>query len=210
MTRFLVASLAAFSVLSPMARALEGDPYADETPAQRDARMAWWREAKFGMFIHWGLYAIPAGEWKGKETPGIGEWIMDTMKIPAFAPDTMHSFAFDPTPFLSGGKPFLMYSANLHMHQLGTRAKLSLQRKDGSEDCLLDIPRWNFHWQGSYGFPAPKVVNPGDKVYLECHWDNTPPMQPIVDGKAQMPKDVFWGEGTTDEMCLGGFYMVAP
>ena len=33
---------------------------------------------------------------------------------------------------------------------------------------------------------------------------------PIVDGKAQMPKDVFWGEGTTDEMCLGGFYMVAP
>jgi hypothetical protein len=134
----------------------------------------------------------------------------DTMKIPAFAPDTMHSFAFDPTPFLSSGKPFLMYSANLHMHQLGTRAKLSLQRKDGSEDCLLDIPKWNFHWQGSYGFPAPKVVNPGDKVYLECHWDNTPPMQPIVDGKPQMPKDVFWGEGTTDEMCLGGFYMVAP
>jgi alpha-L-fucosidase len=29
-------------------------------------RLAWWREAKFGMFIHWGLYAIPAGEWKGK------------------------------------------------------------------------------------------------------------------------------------------------
>ncbi len=134
----------------------------------------------------------------------------DTMKIPAFAPDTKHSFAFDPTGFLSDGKPFLMYSANLHMHQLGTKAKLSIQRKGGGEDCLLDIPRWDFHWQGSYGFPAPKVFNPGDKVYLECHWNNTPPMQPIVDGKPQIPKDVFWGEGTTDEMCLGGFYMVVP
>jgi alpha-L-fucosidase len=37
-----------------------------ETQAQRDARMAWWREARFGMFIHWGLYSIPAGTWDGK------------------------------------------------------------------------------------------------------------------------------------------------
>ena len=54
----------------------------DETPEQMDKRMAWWREAKFGMFIHWGLYAIPAGEWKGKPVPGIGEWIMHHGKIP--------------------------------------------------------------------------------------------------------------------------------
>jgi len=32
---------------------------------QRDARMAWWREARFGMFIHWGLYAVLGGEWQG-------------------------------------------------------------------------------------------------------------------------------------------------
>ena len=38
-----------------------------ETTAQRDARMAWWRDARFGMFIHWGLYSIPAGTWKGCE-----------------------------------------------------------------------------------------------------------------------------------------------
>ncbi len=54
----------------------------DETPEQIDRRMAWWREAKFGMFIHWGLYAIPAGEWKGKPVPGIGEWIMHRAQIP--------------------------------------------------------------------------------------------------------------------------------
>lgn len=47
---------------------------------QRDARMAWWREARFGLFIHWGLYAIPAGEWKGQT--GHGEWIMTTAPIP--------------------------------------------------------------------------------------------------------------------------------
>ncbi|MCD6470245.1 alpha-L-fucosidase, partial [Candidatus Bathyarchaeota archaeon] len=49
--------------------------------AQED-RMAWWREARFGMFIHWGLYAIPAGVWKGRCIPGIGEWIMFRARIP--------------------------------------------------------------------------------------------------------------------------------
>ncbi len=53
-----------------------------ETPAQRDARMEWWREARFGMFIHWGLYSIPAGTWDGKQIPGIGEWIMNNASIP--------------------------------------------------------------------------------------------------------------------------------
>ncbi|MBV9469069.1 MAG: alpha-L-fucosidase [Abitibacteriaceae bacterium] len=53
-----------------------------ETPAQRDARMKWWREAKFGMFIHWGVYSVPAGFYQGKEVPGIGEWIMNRGKIP--------------------------------------------------------------------------------------------------------------------------------
>jgi alpha-L-fucosidase len=45
-------------------------------------RLAWFHEAKYGLFIHWGLYAIPAGEWKGKRIPGIGEWIMNRAQIP--------------------------------------------------------------------------------------------------------------------------------
>ena len=49
----------------------------------QDERMQWWRDARFGLFIHWGLYAIPAGEWKGKEIAGIGEWIMKRATIPA-------------------------------------------------------------------------------------------------------------------------------
>jgi alpha-L-fucosidase len=50
--------------------------------ARKDPRLDWWREAKFGMFIHWGLYAIPAGTWKGKRILGIGEWIMKRAQIP--------------------------------------------------------------------------------------------------------------------------------
>ena len=49
---------------------------------QKEARLAWFREAKYGLFIHWGLYAIPAGEWKGARVPGIGEWIMNRARIP--------------------------------------------------------------------------------------------------------------------------------
>jgi len=55
---------------------------ADETPEQRDARMKWWREARFGMFVHWGVYSVPGGIYQGKEIGGIGEWIMNSAKIP--------------------------------------------------------------------------------------------------------------------------------
>jgi alpha-L-fucosidase len=57
--------------------------YMEETREQKDARMGWWRDATFGMFIHWGAYAVPAGEYPaGKEVKGIGEWIMHTANIP--------------------------------------------------------------------------------------------------------------------------------
>jgi alpha-L-fucosidase len=51
-------------------------------PLSQDEKMKWFREAKFGLFIHWGLYAVPAGTWKGQQIPGIGEWIMNRAKIP--------------------------------------------------------------------------------------------------------------------------------
>src|SRR5216684_918196 len=52
------------------------------TPMSQDEKLKWFREAKFGLFIHWGLYSIPAGEWKGQPVAGIGEWIMNRAKIP--------------------------------------------------------------------------------------------------------------------------------
>jgi alpha-L-fucosidase len=74
------------------------DPYANETPAQRDARMEWWREARFGMFIHWGVYSVPAGTYDGKQIPGIGEWIMNKGKIP-MAEYQAYAKDFNPVKF---------------------------------------------------------------------------------------------------------------
>jgi alpha-L-fucosidase len=51
-------------------------------PNESSASKAWFDDARFGMFIHWGVYAVPAGEWKGQRIPRIGEWIMLRAQIP--------------------------------------------------------------------------------------------------------------------------------
>ena len=58
--------------------ALGASCHAEETSV---GRLQWFKDARFGMFIHWGVYAVPAGEWQGKSVPGIGEWIMLRGKI---------------------------------------------------------------------------------------------------------------------------------
>jgi alpha-L-fucosidase len=67
-------------------------------PKSQDEKMQWFREAKFGLFIHWGLYAIPAGEWKGQPIAGIGEWIMNRAKIPVKEYEQLAG-QFNPTKF---------------------------------------------------------------------------------------------------------------
>jgi alpha-L-fucosidase len=71
---------------------------AQETSPSRDARMAWWREARFGMFIHWGLYSVAAGEWNGKASPGAGEWLMNDLQIP-LSQYAKLAARFNPTKF---------------------------------------------------------------------------------------------------------------
>ncbi len=69
-----------------------------ESPQARDARMKWWRAARFGMFIHWGIYSVPAGTYDGKKIGGIGEWIMNRGKIPV-ATYAKYAENFNPTKF---------------------------------------------------------------------------------------------------------------
>jgi len=78
--RRVLAALIGLGLSATVAQALPQP--ATESPDAKKARLAWFREAKYGLFIHWGLYAIPAGEWKGKRIPGIGEWIMNRARIP--------------------------------------------------------------------------------------------------------------------------------
>ena len=70
----------------------------EHTPSTNASKMDWWRHDRFGMFIHWGLYAIPAGEYEGKPVKGIGEWIMSKGMIPR---DKYEVFAsqFNPKQF---------------------------------------------------------------------------------------------------------------
>jgi alpha-L-fucosidase len=72
--------------------------YLLETPAEKAARMAWWKEARFGMFIHFGLYAVPAGVYKGRKVPWLGEWIMNNAKIPVAEYETLAPM-FNPVDF---------------------------------------------------------------------------------------------------------------
>ncbi len=66
------------------------------SPGPGDPRLDWWREARFGMFIHWGLYAIPAGRW-GEDT-GHAEWIRETAHIPLERYERFQT-EFDPVRF---------------------------------------------------------------------------------------------------------------
>ncbi len=79
--------LCAATLLLPAVCLAQGIPEKLEASApgrssQVDDRLAWWREAKFGLFIHWGLYSVAAGEYNGKLIPKTGEWIMWNAKIP--------------------------------------------------------------------------------------------------------------------------------
>src|SRR3954463_12945030 len=63
-----------------------------------DKHMEWWREARFGMFIHWGVYAVPAGYYNGQPIKRIGEWIMNRGKIPV-AEYQEYAQQFDPVKY---------------------------------------------------------------------------------------------------------------
>jgi alpha-L-fucosidase len=74
------------------------DEWKQDYGPTHDARMQWWRQAKFGMFIHWGVYSVPAGVYKGKPVTHAGEWIMRTADIPV-AEYAEFAKQFDPTNF---------------------------------------------------------------------------------------------------------------
>jgi alpha-L-fucosidase len=75
---------------------VRGQDFTRESKERKDARMEWWRDARFGLFIHWGLYSIPAGEWKGSTNHA--EWIRTTAQIPLTEYDTFAN-RFNPVKF---------------------------------------------------------------------------------------------------------------
>lgn len=86
-----------------------------------------------------------------------------------------------------------------HMHLLGESIKAWVETPDGDEITLIDIPNWDFHWQGFYQFEKPIVIPNGSVIYGEAKYDNT---SSNYDNPNNPPKDVSLGEGTDDEMML--------
>lgn len=86
-----------------------------------------------------------------------------------------------------------------HMHLLGTAIKLEVERPRESPEQMIAIDNWDFNWQGPYQYNEPVKVPAGSKVRLTCTYDNSVdnPRNPAVS-----PRDITWGEGTEDEMCL--------
>ena len=80
------------------------------------------------------------------------------------------------------GQPVYIHGAGVHMNRLGVAGRVSLRRSNGAEDCLIDVPSWEFDWRKRHAFLAPKIVNVGDKVELVCTWDNSQGNQPYSDG----------------------------
>ncbi len=87
----------------------------------------------------------------------------------------------------------LLHGANGHMHERGLSIKLEVV--GNTNQCLLDIPHWDFDWQLSYWFEEPIEVRATDSIRITCTWNTEGLTEPLV-----------WGDGTGDEMCLGGLY----
>jgi mono/diheme cytochrome c family protein len=96
--------------------------------------------------------------------------------------------------------PTTIHVAAGHMHLLGSAIRVELNPGTARARMLLDIPRWDFHWQNAYTLVHPVKAQPGDVVRVTCRHD----VEKRGNGSApRTPRYVLWGEGTTDEMCLG-------
>jgi len=136
----------------------------NETPEQHDARMAWWREAKFGMFIHWGLYAQAGGEWKGKPVEGgYAEWIMFNGKIPiaeyAAAAKDFNPVKYDAEKRVlaakNAGMKYIVITSKHHdgFAMFKSAASPLTVTMDGKPVLTLDASQLSGAW-GSYTSPA--------------------------------------------------------
>ena len=98
--------------------------------------------------------------------------------------------------------PTTIHVAAGHMHLLGSSIRLELNPGTPRSKVLLDIPRWDFHWQNAYTLVRAAKAAPGRRRARDV-----PPRrrqaQAAGSGVPAKPRYVLWGEGTTDEMCLG-------
>jgi hypothetical protein len=101
--------------------------------------------------------------------------------------------------FGSADQELEIISVYPHMHLLGTKMKVEMILPDGSTQCMVNVPQYEFKWQQQYVYRTPMKLAAGARLHIDSHFDNSAdnfrnPNSP--------PKDVRWCEATTDEMCL--------
>jgi alpha-L-fucosidase len=124
----------------------------------KDERMKWWREARFGLFIHWGVYSVPAGTYNGHQINRIGEWIMNRGKIPvaeyqAFAKE-FNPTKYDPDAWVrmakDAGMKYIVITAKHH---------------DGFAMFKTNASKWNIVDATPYGKDVLKPLAAACKKY---------------------------------------------
>src|SRR5262249_43922890 len=95
-----------------------------------------------------------------------------------------------------------IYAVGGHMHVRGVDIRIELNPgRPGATPP--PTPAWSFPWQDVYPLKKPIRAAAGSVVRVTCRYDNSRAKQPVIGGKALEPRYLLWGEGTTDEMCLG-------
>ncbi|MEN9798349.1 MAG: hypothetical protein RL653_2045 [Pseudomonadota bacterium] len=155
----------------------------------------------FVMQVHYNLANV-GGVGKPDRTKVKVRYAEQLVSRPAYlVPVTKHNFKIPPgamnytassTDDNPLGLPLYVWGVFPHMHQMGKSISVY---DEADSQCLVDIPRWDFHWQQGYMFKQPMEVSPTQKVRLRCTWDNP------------TDREVTWGENTNDEMCLAFLYL---
>jgi hypothetical protein len=105
------------------------------------------------------------------------------------------------------GSSVVLHGVAPHMHLHGQAIRVTMTPTNGAPQTLIDIPAWDFHWQQFYFYEQAIPLVRYANIELSCTFDNRAASQPRVNGQPTEPKELRWGEGTLEEMCLNFFYI---
>jgi len=172
---------------------------------------------KTGLAMRWTTTApawISLFELLGE--PGNGDSLTPPLLIPAGEKDHVEEYTWTVS---NGGSPFpdaveaRVWTIGPHMHKIATSMRVWVEDRDTAADsCLVEAPKYDYNWQRLYAYDGPLDqmlrVKAGDKIHVRCVFDNTLDNPGVVEALAEVglkdPIDVAVGEGTLDEMCIGG------
>lgn len=147
--------------------------------------------------------------------PGRGSSLTGDLMIPAGASEHVEEYVWTVS---AGGAEFpdtieaRVWTIGAHMHKIATGMRVWVEDRDSAATtCLVETPRYDYNWQRLYEYESPLEqmirVRSGDKIHVRCTYNNTLQNPGVVEALAEVgldaPVDVYVGEGTLDEMCLG-------